>query len=352
MDVEHSLIHGYLALLRCYPADYQEAYAEELDYAIRQAAEAAAQQGRKALLRLALRELRDLPGAALSAHWREWRGKMLRTRPGTYLPGGPLAWWMLVGVFAPFFVASMAADLSSSVWRFPGWINWLGIVMGILGLGVLILTWVLGLIKGFPDWSLPSLGLGFFVLTYLIDGGVGRLYEFFHIIQWPDSRLEQILIVILRSFLFLLPALVMAIIVLLLSRPFYRRVRQDWSLLSFLFLGVAIPPFIMNDPYQHLAPFEIAALLTLAIGAWIFLKWCTPWQRLETLVLALTLATGIYAMGIYIAYPLEDWAQFSSFPRWWEAIYPLLGVPAILVLICLPAILALFPRVEQEGVQS
>lgn len=57
-----------------------------------------------------------------------------------------------------------------------------------------------------------------------------------------------------------------------------------------------------------------------------------------------------YALGINIAYPLEDWAQFSSFPRWWEVIYPLLGVPAILGLICLPAILARFPRLKQEVV--
>lgn len=350
MDVEHSIIQSYLALMRCYPKGYQEAYAEELEYAIRQAAESAAQEGRIALFRLAWRELRDLPCAALRAHWRERRGMMLKTRPGTYLPGGPLAWWMLVGVFTPFLLAAIAADLSSSIWRLPGWANWLGAALGFLGLGVLILTWIFGLVKGFPDWSLPSLGSGFFVLTYLLDGGVGRILEFFNVINWPDSTWQRILVSIQRSFLFLLPAAAMAVIVLLLFKPFYRRVRQEWSLLSFLFLGVAIPPFIMNDPYQHLAPFEIAALLTLAIGAWIFLKWRTAWQRLATLLLAVILATCIYAVGIYLVYPLEDWAQISSFPRWWEAIYPLMGAPAILVLISLPAVFGLFPKAEPDGV--
>jgi hypothetical protein len=142
----------------------------------------------------------------------------------------------------------------------------------------------------------------------------------------------------------------MTVIPVLLYRPLYRRVRQDWSLLSFLFLGVAIPPFIMNDPYQDLAPFETGSVLTLAVSAWMFLKWRTTWQRLATLVLALILATCIYALGIYIVYPLEEWVPYRSFPRWWEAIYPLLGVPAILMLICAPAILALFPRAEQEAV--
>lgn len=81
----------------------------------------------------------------------------------------------------------------------------------------------------------------------------------------------------------------------------------------------------------------------------MFLKWRTTWQRLATLVLALILATCIYAVGIYIVYPLEDWVSYSSFPRWWEAIFPLLGVPAILLLICAPAVLALFPRVEEQA---
>ena len=276
---------------------------------------------------------------------------MIRTRPGTYLPGGPLTWWMLVGVFTPFILAILAADLSSSIWRLPGWANWLGIAVGILGLGSLILTWIVALIKGLPDWSLPSLGVGFFVLIYLIDGGTGRLLEFFNILHWPEGTLDRILIGIVQNFLYLLPVTTIAVIVLLLHRPFYRRMRQDWSLLSFLFLGVAIPPFVMNDPYQHLAPFEIAALLTLAIGAWMFLKWPTAGQRLVTLLLAVVLATGIYAAGIYLVYPLEEWAQFTTFPRWWEAIYPLLGVPAILLLISLPAVFGLFPKPESEGVK-
>ena len=138
---------------------------------------------------------------------------MLGTRPGTYLPGGPLTWWMMVGVFTPFFLALLAADLSSSVWHLPGWANWLGVAVGFLGLGLLILTWIVGLIKGLPDWSLPSLGVGFFVLTYLMDGGVGRLNEFFNVIYWPDSILGRILMVILRGFLWMLPAVVMAVIV-------------------------------------------------------------------------------------------------------------------------------------------
>lgn len=57
-----------------------------------------------------------------------------------------------------------------------------------------------------------------------------------------------------------------------------------------------------------------------------------------------------HAGGIYLVYPLEDQAQFSSFPHWWEAICPLMGAPASLVLISLPAVFGLFPKPEPDGV--
>ena len=100
---EHPIVRLYRAALGCFPEGYRREYADELLYAVRMAAEDAEAQGRVSLLRLAWRELRDLPLAVLRAHLHE-RSVQMNLQPGAHLPGGPIRSWQLGVVFLPFLL--------------------------------------------------------------------------------------------------------------------------------------------------------------------------------------------------------------------------------------------------------
>lgn len=70
---EHPVVRLYRATLGCFPGAYRREYTDELLYAVRMAVADAEAQGRVALLRLAWRELRDLPLAIVRAHLHERR---------------------------------------------------------------------------------------------------------------------------------------------------------------------------------------------------------------------------------------------------------------------------------------
>ena len=305
-----------------------------------------------ALLRLAWRELRDLPGALLRAHWNEYRGNRMNTKPGMYLSEGPLAWPKILAVFAPFLLAVLVAEISST-WGLPRQLNWLWIALSYVTLAYMLSVWIAGVIKGFPVWSLPSLGVAVYILTYIFDGGTGKLFTLFGSLDFPKETPARILTVIQRGFQWMVPMALIVILLLLLARllpplrSFFRSSTQDWSRLSFLLYGTAIPPMVMNDVYTKLAPFELATLLVLALGAWLFLLGSTPWRRLGSLLLGLTCASLVMALGIYFVFPLEPFTVHTSFPRWWEALQPLLALPAGVFLICLPALRALWPMAAQ-----
>ena len=52
---------------------------------------------------------------------------------------------------------------------------------------------------------------------------------------------------------------------------FHTRVRQEWTLLSFLLYGIAILPVLGNDEFHGVEGYETASLLILAVGAGLYL---------------------------------------------------------------------------------
>jgi hypothetical protein len=341
----HWIDRVYLALLALFPAKYQEEYGEELEYAIRMAVEQSQAKGRVSVIRLALRELRDLPIALLRAHLDESRGRWMNIQPGAHLPDGPIKNWKLAALFVPFLIPLLGAVLGF-VDRLK--FGWLPQGVGYLLFGLLVVTWVVGLMKGFPAWALPGMGLILFLFGYPLKLGAQ-----FIILEaarppgygyWPDSITERLILYIWFNLAYVAIAALIVAFLLEASTPFLQRVRKDWSLLSFLVFGLSIPYVIMNDEYHRgLAPFELASILILAAGAAIFLIVPGRWQRLLALFLAALLAHPVLSLGIYQIYPAQEFATPVLSFRVWEALQPVLDLPALAILLCLPALLPLLP---------
>jgi len=215
-----------------------------------------------------------------------------------------------------------------------------------------IATGVLGLIKGYPAWALPTLGALLFIiwspLKWMAQGTIlAALWPLGN--YWPDAIPERLAQQARLDVAFLAVAVLMAALLLLLSPPLWQRARRDWSSLSFLLYGMAIPYVVLNDPYRGLEPYEAASALLLAAGAALFVLVPKRWQRVLALVAALLLAHPLLSLGIYQIFPAQTFAGPDPSFRLWEATQPVLELPVLVALVCLPALLALWPVRPGDG---
>jgi hypothetical protein len=202
-------------------------------------------------------------------------------------------------------------------------------------------------LSGWKLWAIPSVGFLIGIASILIfQSWINFLPPLPHF----SSVLGQVLGVAIDRLMFfghllLLSALLMlAAAWLPLLRPFYTGLRRDWSLLSLLLYGsMPLILLIVFDEYQGSAPYKIAGLLILAVGAWVFLRRSQPGTRLHALLVAVVLTMGLAGLGKYLLYPYQLWSAHTTFPRWWEALVPLIEGAVLLVIITVPAVLKLFP---------
>lgn len=170
------------------------------------------------------------------------------------------------------------------------------------------------------------------------------------IVPWPGSAIGKIAALVGQYILIFLPILLLCAVSLLLSaflplfQPIYRAVRQDWSLISFLFYGLSLFMVILQDEYRGLGPYQVVCMAVLGVGAVLYLFPGSPWSRLARLFIALALALGLLGLGIYLLYPQQAWAAHTTFPRWWEAIWPLLVGVSLAVNMVIPALLSYLPK--------
>jgi len=345
----HWLTRVYLACLALYPAAYREQYGEELAYAIRASVADARANGRRALAGLAWRELRDLPPALLAAHLSQWEGRAMKLQAGVHLPDGPIRSYWLVALFVPFMIPLVMALGAFTAAGGP--LRLYTALVLILGLAAMA-TGVLGLAKGCPAWALPTLGALLFIawssLKWMAQGAIlAVLWPLGN--YWPDAIPDRLAQQARLDVAFLAIAVFMAALLLLLSPPLWRRARRDWSSLSFLLYGMSIPYVVLNDPYRGLEPYEAASALLLAAGAALFVLAPKRWQRLLALVAALLLAHPLLSLGIYQIFPAQTFAGPDPSFRLWETLGPVLELPVLVALVCLPALLALWPVRPGDG---
>lgn len=340
----HWIISIYRRLLALFPPSYREEYAEELLYALRMSLRQAQSKGRLAIMRLAWRELRDLPGACLRAHIRERRAMIMKLAPGAHLPEGPFKYWQLAAVFLPFSIAILTLALGPSAGgRLFGLVCGIGVVL----LGTLTVVWITGLVKAFPAWALPSLGLLLLVFAYSLylvsQAAVLFLLRPLWGSFWPDSILIRLLMYLWFNLVYVAIAALILMLLLALSPRLLRLARVDWSLLSFFVYTLAIPYTVMNDEFHGLEPYQLVSLLILATGAGLFIVLPARWTRLLALLSATLLALPTVSLGLYRIFPAQDFAAPDLSFRVWEALQPVLDLPALLVILSLPLLVHRLP---------
>ena len=343
MNAKDLLIDGYLQLLWMFPARYRAEYGPELEFVIRQLVEESARKGRLPLIRLAWRELRDLPVAILREHLEERR----RRKMGANSYGNPLeepvSGWKILTAFTPFLIVLLYQlfDLLQ-IWR---WIHESGVsILLIALLSILLVLVVSGTLRGLPRWAIPSMGFLVGIIGELIfNSWVNTLPPQFHLSSVGDelSFAVRVNLIFYAHVLLLSALLVLGAARLPALRPFHRNLQRDYSTLSFLLYGSALVGLLRSDTYQGSEPYRLAGLLILAVGAWIYLHLSEPASRLGILLAAVLLAVGLDAAGIYLLYPQQPWINHATFPRWWEALVPIIEGAVLMMIICAPALLSL-----------
>jgi hypothetical protein len=286
MAVIHLFIWLYTQFLWLYPASYRAEFGAELAAVFRLALHAARRQGTLAVLRVGLRELRDVPIAAFQVHRRLRFRRLFFVSPGSNREIlMALAPFLMLGILPPLF-SLLAIPLG---------------VFNVLAMGMLLLLAALllvGIGRGLPRWSLPYLGVIFSLvsvyglrevtpggLTWQLVGQNQPLWWRQVVYQgerWLGLPLIMFVVVALS---WLLPPL----------RSFCTRVQQDWTLLSFMLYGAGLFALVYTfDDYPDEEPYLLLAMALLAGGGWVYLRAKTSRQRIAALFAGLTLAMGLW----------------------------------------------------------
>jgi hypothetical protein len=250
---------------------------------------------------------------------------------------------LLLGIL----LVSGVSILFSSLTVYP---RWLADIFGYTSIGVFLILLLVGVVQGFPRWSMPYLGLllGLFSV-YQFSKVIYAWYGRYHI----DERSW-----ILRELvdqLYMWSGLTLAVILLVMASaifPVFHKVRRDWTLLSFLVYGAA--PFailIAFDEYHRKDLYLLMICLVQALGIYSYLHAHGKWQRFLILFTALTLSMCIVAIGKVIVFPSQTWIHALE-PGWWKR--ELLGpVPIwiwLSITMLIPSVISLFPRVRKPAI--
>ncbi len=220
-----------------------------------------------------------------------------------------------------------------------------------------------GIVKGFPRWSLPALGLlltvaAFFSLMALgswLEPMLGQLPFFRATPGNEEARLRNQALTdgffwIGRLFIIGLTILVCAIVPPL--RPLHQRIRRDWTLPSFILYGAAIGTVAFAfDEYGYDTPYEIVSMIFLAAGAWAYLRAPRPGQRLLALLVGVILSMGVIAVGKWLIVPMQNWPMWLTWhppqvERRFESLRTVAEMGWMVLVISAPALLGLLPRRE------
>jgi hypothetical protein len=227
---------------------------------------------------------------------------------------------------------------------------WVQIAFVLLFWSSVLVLFLLGSAKGLPRWFLPYLGLPVPIVCLLI---FNSLMEKWQGVWW--YRLPWLLSVFTQEGLFFMGSVLLLLLLLVISRlvprfrPFHQRIRDDWTLLSFLIYGAApLTLFITFNEYKNTEPFFFLSLLFLALGGWFYLRNSEPLKRFVSLHVGLALSMLTAAVGKAILFE-ESWPQFVSLGWENEMIYTMVTWAWLALIMLLPLALNLLPRPERSS---
>lgn len=353
-------------LLACYPTAFQDDFGAEMRAVFEEALSEAQRSGWRRMWQLFWRELRDWPGSILRAHLDERMRKMATTTNLSLSRREVLAAFAVFLLPLLSILAQPGNDLGA----------WLNVFTLVVFFGILIFTLGLAAFRRFPRWSLPHLGfalhlglvLGQFfrlwIWTYPLfleifgpRGGwslsLRILYAGTHeIMLWLTTFLSALILV---NLLRLIPA----------TRSIWQSIRTDWTRLSYLLYGslVFYISLMTFDEYHYDSNWKLAALLLLALGAWLYLRSASKNRRILALLGGSTTAMWTVILAKWVLIPLQAWPvgypiSPSEITRGTEVGYTVISWIGFTTVMLMPAFLDMLPPAltvvdthEQDSIQ-
>jgi hypothetical protein len=226
---------------------------------------------------------------------------------------------------------------------------WVQIVFVILFWSTVLGLFLLGSAKGLPRWFMPYLGLPLLFVAILL---FNILVEMRMDVWWhrlsgflSGSNFGGFLWMVLILLVFLL-----LVMLRLVPRfhPFYQRLRDDWTLLSFLLYGAApLALWLTFEGYVNEEPFVLLSLFMLALGGWFYLRNDEPLKRFVSLQIGLALSMLTVTVGKFILYfsPYWLWSR-HDFALRWAVEETLITWVWLAVIMSLSLLLNLLPEAE------
>lgn len=339
----------YNRLLRLYPADYQQDFGEERLAVFSLVSADANRKSRWAGFKLLLAELHDLPGALFSEHQRAIRRKQMQNPSSHPRP----AWGEILPALAVFlFPLVFFGLLLILVKDLPKWV----ITSTLFLLLIIPAVVLLGLLRGLPRWVMPWLGFFlYYALAVASDGWLKGLNTNFARPNFP--YIAQVVGQQSRIWIQVFAAIALLVLLAALVSPlrqFYRRARQDWTLLSLIVYGaVLIDMIIAYDPSSNATPFLAVVGVVLIAGGWLYLRSSSLSGRILALLGGMTLANLLVLTGFELKL-LGGGAGFSTYGsvmmRHWQYVLMVWGIQTVALL--LPAVMVILPRMKAPAVET
>jgi hypothetical protein len=345
-----TLIRLYSFFLRLYPADFQQEFAEEMQWVFSQSISEAVEQG---LLERSRTIAREIYGAIWGAVRQNLEQSAVRR---FFRPAGVPGWEGAPGrgevllTLMLFLLPALGLMRREALAALNG-------PLAIIAAGLVTGALLTGLSRGLPRWSLPYLGIALSTIS------------FFVIFDWQADLLSPMAMEKLNLFpqsssmrlvfqalwagmmwleLFLLTFLTLGLLALLRRfRPFLHRLRQDWTLGSYILYSGALTLLTLSFmQHQSIKLFAAGSILCLAAGAWLYLYSPRAWQRWLTLITGLTLSMLMAVAGNWPVVPLnlspvwQNWPAVGS-PFWSRTQAMLVEWVWMAVILLAPALLKL-----------
>ena len=359
----------YRLMLACYPAWFRAEFGEEMQMVFSTVMREVQRSGKDKFWKLVWREFRGWPGSVLQAHLQARRNKMAIQDQFT-----PIRRAELLAALTIFLIPTIATLLvmivgAGNMSKLP---KWLDIILVIFFLGSLTAAFGFAIIRGLPRWSPPYFGV---LIVWLLLLGpfwpLQRLWEwtypFIFKALGPTSTWSMLKRVwyqgvqeaILWSIVLLSAVTIITLLRLLpYTRSLWRRVREDWTQLSFLvYGGIVLYILFVFDEYRHNELWSLASWIFLAIGCLLYLHSQEKYQRILILLCGATLAMWIVAVGKWVLVPIQDWGPyFASHPpeteRWFVFYRTIVGWICIVIVLLAPALLNFLPTSPPQNVQE
>ena len=326
----------YSLLLNLFPRNYLHEYGEELQAVFALSLADAAKLGQMEVVKVLLRELVSFPQAIFFEHLRERRKTGMTKRFVSYVS-------QTIAVVLPFLVVLVLFFGIGTFQYIPARVVE---IFRLSLIGILLVMFFVALTRVLPRWILPLMGFVFAFANLLIT---------FEVIdpKWPGFSFPPFVSQFVGDFVQAGTFWVGIIILVLLSvvfssvipafRPFYHRLRNDWTLLAFILYGIA--PFailITFDDYQYAGPYVFVSFLILALGGWLYLYNEGSLKKFMILFTGLTLAMAVTVIGAAV---LVEESLYAPFATWQTAMAETITTWMWLaIFMLLPPLINLLPQ--------